>query len=182
MAQGQSKNNAARKRMETEMSLTVGTEDDATRKLQAGLVGPQELAPASKELDSVVPGVGHSDEVSASRHGHAPRVVELSIPVSVLSEGHEEASLRSEDLDSVVVLVRHEQPVSNDIVGDSSGAVELSRSRSTASKGLDEVSFRRVDEDLVLKTIRNQNLETRVNKGTTLVKLRINGRPALPPR
>ena len=120
----------------------------------------------------MVPGVGHREEVSASRNGHAPRIVELSIPVPVLSEGHEEASLRSEDLDSVVVLVRHEQPVSNGIVGDSSGTVELARSRSTASKSLHELAIRRVDENLVLKTIRNQHLKIRINKEARLVKFR----------
>lgn len=146
--------------------LTVGTEDETTRQVQAGVVGPEEFAPTRKELDSVVPGVAHSDIVSAARHGHAPWIVELSVPVSVLSEGHEEASLRSEDLDSVVVLVRDEDPVSNGVVGDSSGAVELPKSRATATEGLDQVTLGRVNENFVLKTIRNENLKTRINKGT----------------
>lgn len=114
----------------------------------------------------MVPGVGHSDIVSAARHGHAPGIVELSVPVSVLSEGHEETSLRSEDLNSVVVLVRHEDPVPNDVVGDSSGAVELSKSRATTTEGLDKVTLGRVNENLVLKAIRNEELKTRRNKGT----------------
>ena len=125
----------------------------------------------------MVPGVGHSDKASASRHGHAPGIEELSIPVSMLSKSQEEASLRSEDLDSVVILVRHEQAVSDDIVGDSSGAVELSRSRSTATEGLDEVALRRVNKNLVLKTIRNQKLETRINRETALVRFRMTWAP-----
>jgi hypothetical protein len=136
------------------------------------VVGPEEFAPTRKELDSAVAGVGHGDIVSAARNGHAPWIVELSVPVAVLSEGQEEASFRSEDLDPVVVLVRDEDPVSSGVVGDSSGAVELSKSRAAATKGLDKVTLGRVNENLVLKTICNENLKTRINKRTGISKLK----------